>query len=532
MKSQVNGSLSLESLALLLHRAKKSVSFEFDPWLSDLVKEGWFLRRKLGEGNTRIAYEAVRRETGTYQRAVIKILKPILGTSSAQTLINSSKNDNSQLESEVYKGRIMMDKLDAVKVLLEQATGKKLPSVQDWPEENWCITTRPFNPKNTQIIDNVTIEGFVDSLAIDEYVSVYGPITNPKEFGEISAQIVFGVLELWDYGKILHRDIKPSNILLTWDGGEVIFTDLANAKRYSDVTPQLLPTRGGTNYCDPLILKSFLQNEKTNSTLGSEYYSVGATLYYMLTGKNLFNFEFSADYGRGGNMDGNESNCFSFLDDGNVMDDISLDELGLRILFKLSSLPHTYQMLLQPCLDCWVQDSEERNYSKLFDCCENLKKGKPIQPREKLPDFHEVFGDGVISIDDSLFEKAVGIVREHGEFNRVVFFPDQQHEARLQLVPARRYTYSSNGLSIIVFDWRQLEVNGLWNATWDEKYLRHVDVYKGVDRFFSAKRILGRKKCSGGGGDFSVERIPSTQWEFCMKKKELMCGNELSLNIF
>lgn len=88
----------------------------------------------------------------------------------------------------------------------------------------------------------------------------------------------------WREHHLLHRDIKPANILIT-AGGEVKLTDFGLAKCLDDATELTMSGDiiGSPNYMSP---------EQVNNCMDldcrSDMYSMGATLYHMLTGKLPF----------------------------------------------------------------------------------------------------------------------------------------------------------------------------------------------------------------------------------------------------
>jgi predicted Ser/Thr protein kinase len=83
---------------------------------------------------------------------------------------------------------------------------------------------------------------------------------------------------------VIHRDIKPSNLLLDRDG-RIWLTDFGLAKRHDDVTLSMVGVLLGTpRYMSP-EQASAAQHPIDHRT---DIYSLGATLYELLTGSPLF----------------------------------------------------------------------------------------------------------------------------------------------------------------------------------------------------------------------------------------------------
>ena len=103
---------------------------------------------------------------------------------------------------------------------------------------------------------------------------------------------VLSGLEIMHKKKMVHRDIKPPNILVKTDSsGNIIskITDLGIAKKYSESGGSVLTQRGAA--MGTILYMPPEQIRDTRSVREpADLYSVGVTLYYLLTGRFPYNF--------------------------------------------------------------------------------------------------------------------------------------------------------------------------------------------------------------------------------------------------
>jgi hypothetical protein len=115
-------------------------------------------------------------------------------------------------------------------------------------------------------------------------------LENNEKLSPIDAvNIVLAVAEALSAGQrfnIVHRDIKPSNIMLT-DGGDIKLCDLGLAKMVGPTDLGITVTNlmmGSVPYMSPEQARDF-----TKADFRSDVYSLGATLFHMLTGSFPYN---------------------------------------------------------------------------------------------------------------------------------------------------------------------------------------------------------------------------------------------------
>ncbi len=101
----------------------------------------------------------------------------------------------------------------------------------------------------------------------------------------IAAAVANALEEAWNKEKIVHRDIKPENIMLENDGSiKVSNLGLAGIiKSHADVSESNDDFIGTPNYMSPEQIDNSREVD-----FRSDMYSLGATLYHMLTGQMPF----------------------------------------------------------------------------------------------------------------------------------------------------------------------------------------------------------------------------------------------------
>lgn len=128
----------------------------------------------------------------------------------------------------------------------------------------------------------------VEGLTLEEIAR-----NNKKPLAEI--EVLSWALQICDTLEYLHsqdppiiyRDLKPSNLMLTIEE-RIVIIDFGIARLYSPDRPQDTAPLGTPGYSPPE------QYGKSQTTPASDIYSLGTTLYYLLTLKDMasFNFKF------------------------------------------------------------------------------------------------------------------------------------------------------------------------------------------------------------------------------------------------
>lgn len=121
---------------------------------------------------------------------------------------------------------------------------------------------------------------YVDGITLKEYIRQMGPLPWKDAVG-IAVQIC-SALEQAHKNHVVHRDIKPHNILITKEGIAKV-TDFGIARAVTSATITMVgSTIGSVHYFSPEQARGGFTDEK------SDLYSLGITIYEMVTGKVPF----------------------------------------------------------------------------------------------------------------------------------------------------------------------------------------------------------------------------------------------------
>lgn len=124
---------------------------------------------------------------------------------------------------------------------------------------------------------------FIDGITLKDYINEKGVLPWREAIG-IAVQIC-SALEQAHKNHIVHRDIKPHNIMITSEGIAKV-TDFGIARAVTSATITMVgSTIGSVHYFSPEQARGSFTDEK------SDLYSLGVTIYEMVTGKVPFDGE-------------------------------------------------------------------------------------------------------------------------------------------------------------------------------------------------------------------------------------------------
>ena len=136
-------------------------------------------------------------------------------------------------------------------------------------------------------IDGVAVLAmeFVDGFNLSDLVRRVGPLSIPDAC-EIARQVATALAYI-DSAGFVHRDIKPSNVMLS-RGGEVKVLDLGLARLCNDDSVQPEQTGTGQTVGTADYVSPEQVCDSRNVDIRADIYSLGCTLYKLLTGRAPF----------------------------------------------------------------------------------------------------------------------------------------------------------------------------------------------------------------------------------------------------
>lgn len=191
--------------------------------------------------------------------------------------------------AEVWKARqVSLDRIVAIKILSAQFS-QESDDVRRFQQEAQAAAKLKHSGI-VQVYDANAVGGtyyfvmeYVAGYTAGEWLRRKGTI--PEKDALLVVECVADALAYaWDTAKVVHCDIKPDNIMVDADGS-VKVTDLGLARTISAMS-----ARGLTE--EVLGTPAYMAPEQARGEIDLDFrtdiYSLGATLYHMLTGKLLF----------------------------------------------------------------------------------------------------------------------------------------------------------------------------------------------------------------------------------------------------
>ena len=186
----------------------------------------------------------------------------------------------------VYKARqISMDRFVALKILLEELTRDKEYLEQFFKEVQ--VSGKLHHPNIITAISAGECNGlfylatsFVEGQDLEQLL-LKNKFFPEKEALQIILKVADALKYAWDNFGMLHKDIKPANIM-TNTKNEVFLMDMGIAQFISDGSGGERMVQGSPYYMSPE------QVTASKLTWTSDLYSLGATLYHLITGYPVF----------------------------------------------------------------------------------------------------------------------------------------------------------------------------------------------------------------------------------------------------
>ncbi len=118
---------------------------------------------------------------------------------------------------------------------------------------------------------------YVSGMSLQELVKINGPLAG-KQATDVINSLLSAVSELHEKG-VIHRDIKPANVMIS-DRWRVVLIDFGTARTFEDgrTVSTVAMVSGGYSPWEQY-------GESGQLTKQSDIYAIGATMYFLLTGK-------------------------------------------------------------------------------------------------------------------------------------------------------------------------------------------------------------------------------------------------------
>ena len=219
----------------------------------------------------------------------------------------------------------------------------------------------------------------IEGITLKEYISKKGKLSI-KEATSIAIQVSMGLEAAHSHG-IVHRDVKPQNIIISTDG-KVKVTDFGIARAASSNTISS-NVMGSVHYSSPEQVRGGYSDEK------SDIYSLGITLYEMVTGRVPF--------------------------DGDTTVAIAIKHLQEEMVppsVYTPDLPYSLEQIILKC----TQKSVDRRYTRMEDVIADLKHSL-IDPQGDFVKLTTVDTDAktVVISEEELGEISVAQAKEYME---------------------------------------------------------------------------------------------------------------------
>ncbi|MBR2427372.1 MAG: protein kinase [Lentisphaeria bacterium] len=183
----------------------------------------------------------------------------------------------------------------AMKVLRMNLTEND-PTFRDRFVREARIAARFQHPNSISVVDveSSSESGFlylvmeyVDGQSLHQYLQLNRDIVDEMQMLRICRDVASALDAAWNEMKLVHRDIKPGNIMLT-NTGEVKLADLGIAKSSGGSGMTMALTMEGSMIGTPEYASPEQCLDASSVDTRADIYSLGATLYEMLTGVRPF----------------------------------------------------------------------------------------------------------------------------------------------------------------------------------------------------------------------------------------------------
>ncbi len=190
----------------------------------------------------------------------------------------------------VYKARqLSLDRPVAIKILPRKYTNN-----QQFIDRFYAEGKAAAKLNHPNIVQAIDVGKAGDThFFVMEFVegrTVFDDIVEHGRYSESDAlKIIIQIARALDHSHqagFIHRDVKPKNIMLAKDGGKAKLADMGLARAVSDV--EAAEAEAGKAYGTPYYISPEQIRGEIDVDFRADIYSLGATLYHMVTGQIPF----------------------------------------------------------------------------------------------------------------------------------------------------------------------------------------------------------------------------------------------------
>jgi len=189
----------------------------------------------------------------------------------------------------VFKARqLSLDRIVAIKVLPRRFSEN--PEYVERFYKEGKAAAKLNHPNIVQAIDVGEANGY--HYFVMEYVeghTIYDELVKGKVFNEAEAlDVIIQIARALEHAHsqgLIHRDVKPKNIMMTQDGVAKL-ADMGLARAAADVDAAF--AEAGRAYGTPYYISPEQIRGEVDIDFRADVYSLGATLYHMVTGRVPF----------------------------------------------------------------------------------------------------------------------------------------------------------------------------------------------------------------------------------------------------
>ena len=125
---------------------------------------------------------------------------------------------------------------------------------------------------------------YINGINLAQYLEYYGPMEQ-FEAMNVGTHVAYALDFVWSNYLSIHRDIKPQNVMLDTNG-DVKVCDFGMVTAHENAAVDISAVEGTPYYLSPeCVTEGYYQDNR------SDIYSLGATLYHLMTDTPPFDYD-------------------------------------------------------------------------------------------------------------------------------------------------------------------------------------------------------------------------------------------------